>query len=316
MIKRLYVIGNGFDRHHDINSSYCDFRAWMCENVRYDAEDIESLFDCDELWKSFEENLSKLRYDVIARQKTAENPPNIADDHFERTLSDARCEVENDLEGWYAEIRKALPRWVEQLNAPNPLKRVDLKIEDSVFLTFNYTKTLEDFYGVPDDVVLHVHGKLGDQWQNLLLGHGGDVDSSYLDKTADEGPLEDEEWNAPEPEVMLAESDAIQAGYEVVKQWQKPVDAVVGRLDEFFRSLADVDEVFVLGLSFSSVDMAYINRIANSIRLDAHWHISYLSAADASRIKSLEINNRFFTVDLITISQLLCVKSPREDQGE
>ena len=30
----LYVIGNGFDRHHDIPCSYIDFRDWMKDNCR------------------------------------------------------------------------------------------------------------------------------------------------------------------------------------------------------------------------------------------------------------------------------------------
>lgn len=78
MTKRLFIIGNGFDRYHGINSSYYDFRDWMRENIHYDGEEIERLFECDDLWRSFEENLSLLRYDVLAREKTEENPPNIA----------------------------------------------------------------------------------------------------------------------------------------------------------------------------------------------------------------------------------------------
>lgn len=29
MVKHLYIIGNGFDLHHGINSSYKDFQEWM-----------------------------------------------------------------------------------------------------------------------------------------------------------------------------------------------------------------------------------------------------------------------------------------------
>lgn len=32
MVKHLYIIGNGFDLHHGINSSYKDFQEWMYEN--------------------------------------------------------------------------------------------------------------------------------------------------------------------------------------------------------------------------------------------------------------------------------------------
>lgn len=32
MTKHLYIIGNGFDLHHGINSSYKNFQEWMHEN--------------------------------------------------------------------------------------------------------------------------------------------------------------------------------------------------------------------------------------------------------------------------------------------
>lgn len=288
MTKRLYIIGNGFDRYHGINSSYYDFRDWMRDNICYDGEEIESLFECDDLWKSFEENLALLRYDVLAREKTEENPPNVASEHFENTLSDARCEVENLLEGWYEEVRKALPRWVRQLNRPNPDVRLMLNDKDSVFLTFNYTRTLEDLYGISDDVVLHVHGKDGDPWDGLLLGHGGNVSREHLEKPFHKVTKEDlEEGNVPDPNLELAESDAIQAGYHMVMKWAKPVHDKIAEFSEFFKDLSSVEEVFVLGLSFSMVDQAYITEVVNSVGSNAGWSISYYSEKDKKTIAEL-----------------------------
>lgn len=31
-IKHLYIIGNGFDIHHDMGCSYADYRVWLEEN--------------------------------------------------------------------------------------------------------------------------------------------------------------------------------------------------------------------------------------------------------------------------------------------
>ena len=50
----LYVIGNGFDRHHGVRSSYLDFRDWL---KQYHTE-LYSLYDLinhsDEKWSNFE----------------------------------------------------------------------------------------------------------------------------------------------------------------------------------------------------------------------------------------------------------------------
>ena len=56
MTKHLYIIGNGFDLHHEINSSYKDFHEWMYENnpdVIEKADEIYGICD-DEWWSDFE----------------------------------------------------------------------------------------------------------------------------------------------------------------------------------------------------------------------------------------------------------------------
>ena len=41
MERHLYIIGNGFDLHHGINSSYRNFRDWLYENEPTVIQDIE-----------------------------------------------------------------------------------------------------------------------------------------------------------------------------------------------------------------------------------------------------------------------------------
>ena len=47
------------------------------------------------------------------------------------------------------------------------------KIEqnDSVFFTFNYTKTLENLYNIPSSNIIHIHGCVEDN-EDFILGHG------------------------------------------------------------------------------------------------------------------------------------------------
>ena len=60
--KKLYIIGNGFDIHHKINSAYSDFKNWLeINHKKYNALYlIENYFYIDsEFWHDFENNLSK-----------------------------------------------------------------------------------------------------------------------------------------------------------------------------------------------------------------------------------------------------------------
>ena len=50
-------------------------------------------------------------------------------------------------------------------------KKVKLIIQDSIFINFNYTKTLENLYGINQSNILHIHGCI-DKYEDLILGHG------------------------------------------------------------------------------------------------------------------------------------------------
>ena len=67
MEKHLYVIGNGFDIHHCINSSYSDFREWMQEEHPDVMTDFEEAYgECDdEWWADFENQLASDRKSVV-----------------------------------------------------------------------------------------------------------------------------------------------------------------------------------------------------------------------------------------------------------
>ena len=59
--KHLYIIGNGFDLHHHIPSSYNNFKEWLEDNdidTLYKVENILKI-DAPKWWNEFETNLGK-----------------------------------------------------------------------------------------------------------------------------------------------------------------------------------------------------------------------------------------------------------------
>ena len=60
-MKNLYIIGNGFDMHHDLPSGYWDFHKWLKEKNAELVEQIDDLYDySDNLWGNFEVELGNL----------------------------------------------------------------------------------------------------------------------------------------------------------------------------------------------------------------------------------------------------------------
>ncbi len=54
-IKKLYIIGNGFDMQHGIKSKYSDFREYIETKDESLKAKPEEYFDSDVLWSNFEE---------------------------------------------------------------------------------------------------------------------------------------------------------------------------------------------------------------------------------------------------------------------
>ena len=50
MKRHLYIIGNGFDLHHGINSSYRNFRNWLYENEPTVIQDMHDVGHKDNDW--------------------------------------------------------------------------------------------------------------------------------------------------------------------------------------------------------------------------------------------------------------------------
>ena len=142
-MKHLYIIGNGFDIHHKINSSYRSFRDWMNECYPSILEDVENVYGyCDvDWWADFENNLASLDAVEFSSNIAFENQPDLLSEHCDRTWTDAQIEVENQLNAIYAEIRERFHEWIMQLNRPHNDRRIKIEHNDSIFFTFNYTKT-------------------------------------------------------------------------------------------------------------------------------------------------------------------------------
>jgi len=110
------------------------------------------------------------------------------------------------------------------------------------FFTFNYTQTLERFYGIPEDQICHIHGVSRDGLNNLglddfIFGHGQESTDAAV-------------------------TDIVKTAYNITK---KPVSKCITNNQPFFEKLKDVNNIFSYGFSFGDVDMPYIEKICQSI---------------------------------------------------
>lgn len=262
-MKHLYVIGNGFDLHHDIPSGYQSFRDWLEEVDDWDTlTTIDEIFGyCDSnWWKHFEENLGSANTLEIALEEARENYPDFGSDDFrDGDWYDAEIAVEQKFEEAYEKIRRAFANWVATLPYGNEKKKIRLKRSGSLFVNFNYSLTLEKLYHIKDPQILHIHGK-GDGKDELVLGHG--LSQKEIEDMMDENDEPDYEDDEGDDFVTQRAKGAAIDG--VYKQ-RKKVDEIIRKNESWFEGLKDVTYIHFYGHSFADVDLPYFRKIFRSM---------------------------------------------------
>lgn len=262
--KKLYVIGNGFDLHHDINSSYRDFKTFTKQNNPNFFNKIEIYFeDSDKLWSSFEIGLANLNRDCIFDDWRILNPEwNQSYKAMYRFVDD----VGNDIEDLRYQITDLFKNWVKSLKSACCCKKLSLESTDAFFINFNYTNTLEYLYQINPTNILYIHGDASNPTHDLIFGH-------HLDHLA----ISEKIWSEDS-----LEDEALEHIRSYYIHFRKPVENIIKKNKGVFEFLKNVNEVYILGLSLSIVDFPYIQEIYNSVSKDAKWIVSYHNANDAS----------------------------------
>lgn len=290
-MKHLYIIGNGFDLHHGIHSKYLDYAKWLEETYPDIYCQVENayLIQDKELWKDFEHMLGELDVRYHADRITSDRYPSKKEleDSSDREFEDMKewyrlssDEARDEFEELFNNIRSSFREWVEQLNAPDEAKKLPIEKEGSIFLTFNYTDTLETLYRVPEEKIIYIHGKAmrGDE---LILGHGlmlKDIqDLNGLVPPEDfDTPEQIEEFYRNHGDVVIDETfDEV---CNQLAQQAKPVVELKDRLLRYLSGITGIEHIHIFGFSFSDIDMLYIQVIATLVDLKSvRWEVSYFA---------------------------------------
>ena len=298
-MKDLYVIGNGFDIHHRIPSSYKNFRTWLEDN----DPDMLSRMDevlglcTDEWWNEFETNLGEVSAVRFFTENVAsENEPDIMSEDFRSgELDNARYEIEDRLGGLIADLKAEFQLWASQLPPGDDGEVVLVNSKEAFFLTFNYSLTLEKLYGIRPERILHIHGSALDK-DSIVVGHGRsysvirDELDDPLPEPPDDVPAEEyEKWfqevaaaNADDYSTQQAKDAAASAVYSI----HKDVAGIIAHNTAFLQSLKDVERIHIYGLSFADTDLPYLDAIFGSVNLsNVDVEISWFSDKDKNRIE-------------------------------
>jgi hypothetical protein len=274
----LYIIGNGFDLHHGIQSSYRAYGEYLKAVDRDTYEVVERYFDVNaEFWAEFEGRLAHFDSGSLIEDASNFLVPYSAEEWSDAYHHDYQYEIEQVVGAISKTLRARFGNWIRQLRIPDAstIGNARLPINPSAsFLNFNYTASLQYLYNVPNQNILHIHGAASDPDALLVLGHGWEPDDN-LDPYRVTSDPED-------ADTRVVEGQALIDSY--FKDTFKPTDQIIRNNQLFFRNIGAVERILVMGHSVSDVDHPYFREVVRNIDASrVRWKISYFGELNALR---------------------------------
>lgn len=286
---KLYIIGNGFDIHHKMKCSYGDFKDWLLAIHPVVYNNLERLYGTldGKWWSSFEMSLADIDTEeypkmIIGKKffdllhdfckRYGDRGRDFFDDFQLRYPNSIKSEIMvKEMAGFEMDCLKedlsdSFGEWVREIELPDKLKKLKNIDIDALFFTFNYTRTLEDVYGIDKDQVVHLHGSVDNG--EFVFGHSKSF-REILERDFQLGIKRD-------PTKDIGEDGARLAMMEVVNGMRKPVREIIEEHRGDFNLLGSIDEIEVLGFSYSPVDLPYLDRIimvtGKEVAIKFGWH--------------------------------------------
>ncbi|MDI9857950.1 bacteriophage abortive infection AbiH family protein [Flectobacillus roseus] len=265
-IKKLYIIGNGFDIQHGLKSRYWDFIEYLDNTDKQLVEKLEEYFGGDALWSDFEETLAYLNTEQIVDECMDYLQPYSAEDWSDAYNHDYRYEVQQRINLITDTLKKRFTEWILQLRLPNKANENMVVVDKNAkFINFNYTDTLERLYKVAQEKIFYIHNKAVDTNSTLILGHS---------RNPQNAKKLDELYNDEDTDVRVAEGNRILDDYFI--ETYKSTETIITENSDFFDSLKYLETIYVFGHSLSVVDRPYFLEIIKRIDKDkVTWKVSF-----------------------------------------
>lgn len=258
----------------DLNDNYDFILPSYATNYRrleeYDAKEFATFFlnlidDCSEYidtWQDFEECLGKIDW-----YKIFDNDFPLVDEGDEYTFRDKSefYETKTDtlleschilkllFNNWILSIEEKIKNDLNSLHVNDDaiIKFNDIFNQDDLFLSFNYTSTLEKIYKIKN--VCHIHGSIN-PYNELIVGHGLEEYESY-------------QYN----ELFDEANDSIR---DIFYEFKKDTIQCYEKNADFFTKIRDVENIYFYGFSFSNVDMFYVKKIKEYVNTNVKVYVN------------------------------------------
>lgn len=283
-MKRLYVIGNGFDLHHNLPTGLNNFRDYIKLNHPLEYQNLEYIFHRYDThigynnWNELETMLiCTTELDSMLEDAIESSEKDMDRASFWNDIQYNVMRIERDLKL----LKENLDNWIVSINISDYKSKEYIHFEsDDIFLTFNYTDTLQQLYDVLDAQVIHIHGS---SVKEKVLGHN----EKYYELRLSNITQEDFE-NGLEVDWRIEEAKKILNHIPIL--FYKNSESIIKKNRVFFDTISSCDEIVFMGWSLGLQDAVYMDEILSKIKDGAIINVVYYKDDD----KALRNYQQFF----------------------
>lgn len=285
----LYIIGNGFDLSHNLNTSFNSFKKFMQKESNESIEKWQKIIKIklNENWSNLEESFETVDYDYILETCASYL------DNYNTTLNiDYKYELNKYLD-LAIKSDYYLRKWLKNLELPNH-KKYNLD-NNNLYLTFNYTNLLEKTYKINKNNICHIHGDL--EYKNrLILGH----DNPQIIENTNSDTISNDKRIIDLNNIL---NDSKNKSY-------KNSNTLIELNNSFFAKCKHIESIYIIGHSsdsISKVDSEYYKKIASIVdKQNINIYVIYYEEKDIPKyqqaLTSLGFKNIYYlTYDAIKI---------------
>lgn len=321
---RLWIIGNGFDLYHGLKTRYLDYKAFLCRNSDtcvskhcqkpMDECPFEVCRKCC-ISESLGNACPVRKFKALPRKKELSNEELWCD--LEEACTIDFGKLLKEVKGWYKTglpavsgllhgmldfapifTAESFEKWFTHVQKTKRIDKHLLEIsENDLFITFNYTPTLEESYNVKKDRILYIHGSLeclrkevkaskdddekGVRKQERLLFGSPYVTEKALDTALDEF-AKAESINAEDKKELRSVCLSLikYLKKDVLSQLKKDLMGFVN--DNRVDLLESAKEVVVAGHSLNRIDGPYLEYLAREF-VCKRWCFLFRDDGDIKR---------------------------------
>ena len=265
MTDKLYIIGNGFDLHHGLKTSYADFRDNYAKKSSYLwnlLSDIygKAIYD-DMWWRDFEKMLGVVDYRHLMNLRNG-TPLGF-------------MKARNLLKG---SLPPLFGSWIKKIECnvePDNSLGID---SDALFFSFNYTMLLEIVYGVKEDNVWHIHNSVK-RPDDIIVGHDSDYRDIFVQMNNYRNKYSCEYFRMDFAQMI---------NEEVAKGAKKVKERIAENEERFYNQYSSIKHFVVMGFSFNDIDLPYIEEMVkvNKNISDADWTLYCYKDGEYERMTS------------------------------